>query len=118
MKTIFDEKGDLYLLGKENNKIHLHHGRIYPFVVEQAIIELQSISYASCFQVEDKVFIAVETSVKVIQDLERKIFARVSRYGFSESAVNIVFMQHIPRDSRHNSRVNYQNLREYLVGGR
>ena len=113
-----DENGNLYLLGKEDNKIQSPNGRIYPFVVEQAIIELQSISYASCFQAEDKVFIAIETSAKLSKALEGEIYDRVSRYGLSESAVKIVAMQHIPRDSRHNSKVNYQKLKDDLVTGR
>jgi len=112
-----DENGDLYLLGKENNKITIDGREIHPFVVEQAIIELQSISYVSCIQAGDKVFIAVETDMKSSRDLEEKILERAFRYGLSQTAVQIVFLSHIPRDSRHHSKVNYQKLREELAVG-
>jgi len=113
-----DENGDLYLLGKESNKIRLDNRTIHPFVVDQAIIELQSISYVACFQTGDKVCIAVETPMKSSKDLEKKIYEKISRHGLTEADVKVVFLSHIPRDLRHNSKVNYQKLRKGLAVGR
>ncbi len=113
-----DENGDLYLLGKENNRISLDGRAIQPFVVEQAIIGLPSVSYASIVQISGKVYMAVEISVKPDENLEQEILKSVSQYGLDETSVKIVFLQHIPRDSRHNSKVNYKKLRKKLTAGR
>ena len=115
---MLDENGDLYLLGKENNKIILDGKEIQPFVVEQAIIGLPSVSYASTVQIDGNVYVAVELSVKPDGNLEEEILKKASRHGLNEKAVEIVFLRHIPRDSRHNSKVNYKKLRKELKNRR
>jgi len=83
-------------------------------VVEQAIIGLSSVSYASIVQIDDKVYMAVETSGKSDENFENEIRKKATRHGLNEKSVNIVFLQRIPRDSRHNSKVNYKKLRKEL----
>jgi acyl-CoA synthetase (AMP-forming)/AMP-acid ligase II len=95
----FDENGELWLLGRYSQRIVLADNVIYPFAVEATLFEK---GYQTALIVhEGKVCLVAEKTSPAVN---------LTALGIEK----IILVESIPRDKRHNAKIDYNALREML----
>lgn len=96
----FDKNGDLWLLGRYSQKIIKNDNTLYPFAVEAALYEK---GYNTAIIMHnDKICLIVEGEKPPVKITEK--------FEIEE----IISIKAIPRDKRHNAKVDYTELRKRL----
>lgn len=95
----FDEKRDLWLLGRYSQRIVLADNVIYPFAVEATLFEK---GYQTALIVHDgKVCLVAEGTSPAVN---------MRALGIEK----VILVESIPRDKRHNAKVDYAALKELI----
>jgi olefin beta-lactone synthetase len=99
----FDETGRLWLLGRCSAKIRDERGTLYPFAVECAAMENPSIKRAAVVSLSGRRVLALEAEAPISSDeLQRSLaWAELDQ---------VVTMDRIPVDKRHNAKIDYVKL--------
>jgi olefin beta-lactone synthetase len=98
-----DAAGRLWLLGRCDGKIQDARGTLYPFAVEYAAMQTPAIRRAALAAIDGRRVLAVEGRETVSRE---EILRSLSWAALDQ----IVFLDHIPVDSRHNAKVDYVAL--------
>ncbi len=98
-----DPAGRLWLLGRCNGKIQDARGSLYPFAVECAAMQTPGIRRAAVAAVDRRRVLAIES----IEDLSRDDILRSLAWAQLDE---VVFLDHVPVDKRHNAKVDYNAL--------
>jgi acyl-CoA synthetase (AMP-forming)/AMP-acid ligase II len=95
-----DSAGRLWLLGRCNGKIQDARGSLYPFAVECAAMQTAGIRRAALAAVDGRRVLAIESTVALSRDdiLRSLSWAQLD---------DVVFLEHVPVDKRHNAKVDY-----------
>lgn len=101
-----DEK--LYLTGRCKQLIKTDNGYVSPFIVESALKEIAGVKNGTILQIKDEVVwvIEPESSGKVDESLLKGL-----KYD------RIEMIDSIPQDPRHNSKIDYEMLKQQLNKG-
>ena len=102
-----DRAGRLWLLGRCTGKIEDERGSLYPFAVECAAMQTPSIRRAALAAVEKKRVLAVEAVRPISTDALRD---SLSWAHLDE----VIQLDYVPVDKRHNAKVDYVELAEKL----
>jgi olefin beta-lactone synthetase len=102
-----DEVGRLWLLGRCAGKIQDERGTLYPFAVECAAMQTASIRRAALAAVGKRRVLAVEARGPISTDA---ILSSLSWAHLDE----VVQVEYVPVDKRHNAKVDYVALAEKL----
>lgn len=101
-----DKDNNLFLLGRVKNRFEHNGAEIYVFPIENALLEIDGIEIATVLKIRNEIVIAAETAI-AHSALEQTLKNR-----------NFVFdrliITKIPRDPRHNSKIDYDKLRKSL----
>jgi acyl-CoA synthetase (AMP-forming)/AMP-acid ligase II len=102
-----DAAGRLWLLGRCAGKIQDERGTLYPFAVECAAMQTPAIRRAALASIGKRRVLAVETSESVSPDaiLRSLSWAQLDQ---------VVSLDRIPVDKRHNAKVDYLELARKL----
>ena len=113
----FDEKGRLWLIGRVHNAIrrdgHLH----FPVRPEQILRGIEGLTSAAYVGLPDEE-LGERACVAWTAEAEADISASQIRKPLEEAGIpvdEIFYVERIPMDPRHNSKVNYSALREQLL---
>jgi acyl-CoA synthetase (AMP-forming)/AMP-acid ligase II len=98
-----DAAGRLWLLGRCNGKIQDARGTLYPFAVECAAMQTPAIRRAALAAMDGRRVLAVEGRETVSRE---DILRSLSWAALDQ----VVFLDHIPVDRRHNAKVDYVAL--------
>ncbi len=98
-----DAAGRLWLLGRCNGKIQDARGTLYPFAVECAAMQTPAIRRAALAAIDGRRVLAVEGRETVSRE---EILRSLSWAALDQ----VVFLDHIPVDRRHNAKVDYVAL--------
>ncbi len=119
-----DDQGRLWLMGRCALKISDEKGDIYPFQVEVAASELQTVRRATCLKADGKRILVVEkkhrTPFKWFSELfnfsrHAAPFSRTVGDAFSWLRFDEIRMVHsMPVDARHNSKIQYGKLEQQI----
>jgi acyl-CoA synthetase (AMP-forming)/AMP-acid ligase II len=104
-----DENGVLYLTGRCNMMIAAESGYLSPFLFENFFQTIEGVSMGTIMKVKNKLRAVIE-----LEDKSSKAFVKNK---ISKSAVNfdeIIFIKKMPRDPRHNSKIDYAKLKEIV----
>lgn len=108
----FNEAGELYLTGRCNTLFDYQGKTIAPFVYENKLQNLKGITMATVLLHDEKIVLCIELSQKpeagFVQKLEHKIAALDLTYH------EIRYIDTIPRDPRHHSKIDYEKLKKLL----
>lgn len=98
-----DAVGRLWLLGRCNGKIQDARGTLYPFAVECAAMQTPAIRRAALAAVDGRRVLAIEAGETVSpEDILRSLpWAQLDQ---------VVFLDHVPVDKRHNAKIDYVAL--------
>ena len=100
-----DENGNLYLMGRVKNRFIHNDKEIYVFPIENALLEIYGIEIGTILKRNEKVYIVLETYKNADKDtIEKDIKGKGILFD------EIIFLNKIPRDPRHNSKIDYDKL--------
>ncbi|MFN5417113.1 MAG: AMP-binding protein [Flavobacteriia bacterium] len=103
------ESGELYLAGRCSALIQYEGKIISPFVCENKLKQIESIEIATLVEINHKLLIVVELKEKSLKSDDLK--NQIHNLKIPHSA--IIFKK-IPRDPRHNSKIDYEKLKKLL----
>lgn len=110
----FDERGRLWLMGRCLAKVTVDKKDVYPFSIETRLSFEESIQRSAILQFQDRLLLLVEPKI-MAQNLN-PLRAKIEAMMVSLCQVDIHFVQHIPVDKRHNSKIDYVALRKRVSG--
>ena len=102
--------GELFLTGRCERIIYAD-GKIFsPFMYENKIAEFNGVIAGTLLRTGDKIAFVIEPEQGAVRE---KIKAEISR--FNPANFDIIFIDKMPRDPRHQSKIDYQKLEELRV---
>lgn len=102
-----DEDGKLFLMGRVKNRFEVNGKTVYVFPIENALLEITGIEIGTVIKKDDEIILCVETTLPK-EKLEQELKSR----GFVFN--KLVILKHIPRDPRHNSKIDYDKLKQIV----
>ena len=102
-----DARGRLWLLGRCSGKVQDELGTVYPFAVECAAMQNPAIHRAALAAVDGRRVLAIETEERLSADV---ILRSLSWTNLDQ----VVFLDRIPVDKRHNAKIDYVALNRKL----
>ena len=101
-----DSEGRLFLMGRVKNRFEYNGKEIYVFPIENALLEIPGIEMGTILKIKDRIVVVVETKLpaaKIEQELKNRNFE-----------FDRLIITKIPRDPRHNSKIDYDKLRNLI----
>ena len=102
-------------MGREKAEIKLENMSIYPFAVETALSFEKDIERTAITATDRKILLFAELKNKediikeeIVNEVKKRLESRLENLGLS--MVEILVIEHIPLDKRHNGKVNYTEL--------
>jgi olefin beta-lactone synthetase len=104
-----DEDGQLFLTGRCNT-IFEHQGKlVFPFLYESYLQQIEGVRMGTILKSENEVLFIVELS-----DVSKKETVTMELENLPISPISLRFLKKIPRDPRHNSKIDYGLLQKML----
>lgn len=108
-----DDEGNLFLTGRVQSLIH-HNGKIWaPFIFQNRLQSVNGIVLATIIKRNEKITAVVELKNDADKESVRKAIDQLG-LGFDD----VLFIPKMPRDPRHNSRIDYELLNTCVNGER
>lgn len=105
-----DAEGILYLTGRCNTLIHSNNTIIAPFIYENYFQSLEGVEMGTLLLINNKLTAIIEVKQeKAKQNVQNSI----TKMDIQPDAVR--FIAKIPRDPRHNSKIDYEKLKNLLL---
>ena len=108
----FDDRGQLWLVGRCNAAIRDDRGEVYPFQVEYAVSAIPGIRRAALLADNGKRLLVIETGNRPFA----VDFSKIARCVADRNIDRIVTVRHIPVDKRHGAKIDYPALRLMMLG--
>ena len=105
-----DDNGNLFLMGRVKNKFIHNDKEIYVFPIENALLEIEGIEIGTIIKHNNKIIVVVELKNQNKRD---EITNEIKSKGILFD--DIIFVNKIPRDPRHNSKIDYDKLNSNSV---
>lgn len=102
-----DENGNLFLMGRIKNKFEKDGKEYYVFPIENLLLEIEGIEIGTIMKHNNKVLLLLELKKSYKnkkQQIEESI--KSSKIIYDE----IILLDKIPRDPRHNSKIDYDKV--------
>jgi acyl-CoA synthetase (AMP-forming)/AMP-acid ligase II len=100
-----DKIGNLYLTGRCSTLITKDKKIIAPFIYESYFQSIEGVEIGTILKVNDKIIAILEINKAADKEL---VIAKIDNYG--EKIDEIKFLGAVPRDPRHNSKIDYNLL--------
>jgi len=104
-----DENGLLYLTGRCATIIHYEEHIIYPFLIENALQNINGIEIGTILHLNSEIIIVAETAMNSDKPAIAELINKL------ELPKHTFIWMNIPRDPRHHSKVDYELLRQRLL---
>lgn len=101
-----DNEGRLFLMGRVKNRFEHNDKEVYVFPIENALLEIEGVEIGTVLKIKDEIVLVVETKLPKIK-LEQELKER--NFEFDK-----LIITKIPRDPRHNSKIDYDKLKKIL----
>ncbi len=107
-----DSSGRICLHGRIRNVIHTNRGDVYSLPYEQMIMDIEGVSFASIMECDGRLFAAVEPNPD-LPESKRQELVEISKGMLVDlNPFRIFLLNRIPRDPRHNSKVDFAEFRK------
>jgi acyl-CoA synthetase (AMP-forming)/AMP-acid ligase II len=107
-----DSSGRICLYGRVKNAIHTFKGDLYSLPYEQMMMDIEGVSFASIMEVDGRLFAAVEPN-QDLPESQRQELVEIAKGMLGDlNPFRIFLMNRIPRDPRHNSKVDFTEFRK------
>ena len=101
-----DNEGRLFLMGRVKNRFEHNGKEVYVFPIENALLEIDGVEIGTVLKVNNEIVLVVETKIPK-QKFEQELKIRNFEY-------DKLIITKIPRDPRHNSKIDYDKLKKIL----
>lgn len=101
-----DNNGNLFLMGRVKNRFNYNNKEVYVFPLEQALLEIKGVKIGTIMKIKDEIIIIIETKLPY-----KNLKEELKKRGFEFDKLVIT---KIPRDPRHNSKIDYDKLRNLI----
>ncbi len=101
-----DNDGRLFLMGRVKNRFVHNNKDVYVFPIENALLEIEGIEIGTILKINEQIILVVETKIP-----QKKLEQELKNCGFNFDKLIIT---QIPRDPRHNSKIDYDKLKKIL----
>jgi acyl-coenzyme A synthetase/AMP-(fatty) acid ligase len=108
---MIDGDGNIRLFGRVKNRIQLESRLIYTLPLEKRLLEIKEVNNGTIVEVGEKRYVVVETDVDSVTDLVDNAVNEVYP-DLTDFSIRIV--ERIPRDPRHDSKIDYDKLKVML----
>lgn len=98
-----DSEGRLFLMGRVKNRFEHNGKEVYVFPIENALQEIDGIEIGTVLKIGEQIVLAVETQIP-----QPQIEQELKNLGFE---FDKFLTTKIPRDPRHNSKIDYDKLK-------
>lgn len=100
----------LYLTGRCDSIINTEEGTIAPFIVENILQDIDGISIGTIIKMNHSIYylIALNKGAE-----EEEVKSTIEKLGYHHDA--IIFLDKIPRDPRHHSKIDYNACKALLL---
>ncbi len=105
-----DETGILYLTGRCTSLINNHGKYLSPFIYENYFQSINGVETGTIFLLNNKIIAVIELKNQQKRDSVKNIIKENN-----SELDDIVFIKKIPKDSRHNTKIDYDNLSKSLL---
>lgn len=105
-----DSSGTLFLMGRCNTIIRKDHASYYPFLFENYFQTLNGVEMGTIFLLKNKVTAVIELKDKMKQAFVTNEILKKNNPSENGKVEEVLFIKKIPRDPRHNSKIDYQKL--------
>lgn len=102
-----DENGNLFLVGRIKNRFQYKDKTFYTFPIENALLEIPGVEMGTILRINSLVVIVLESKLPKEQ-LAKTLIDR----GFE---LDKLIVTKIPRDKRHNSKIDYEKLKNSII---
>lgn len=102
----FFRNNQLYLTGRCQQLIKKDGKWITPFIVENRLLEIEGVGCGTLLEIEKRLILCIESDVKIEE-----------KQLYSIPHDEIIYLEKIPRDPRHHSKIDYGKL-ELFIGKR
>lgn len=111
---IIDNDGNIFIQGRIKNRFNIKERLYYPVPFEQKLLTLREISFSCVIEHKNTLFAVIEPVKKLKKKQRIEIIREAENILKEIDPVKVIIMNKIPRDQRHNSKVNYEELRKRL----
>ena len=101
-----DSEGRLFLMGRVKNRFEHNGKEVYVFPIENALLEIDGVEIGTVLKINNEIVFVVETKI-----LKHKLEQELKKRNFEYDKLIIT---KIPRDPRHNSKIDYDKLKKIL----
>lgn len=105
-----DQNGTLYLTGRCNTLIHSNNTIIAPFMYENYFQSIEGVEMGTLLQINNKLTAIIEIKQ---EEAKQNVQNSLTKMDIQPDAVR--FISKIPRDPRHNSKIDYEKLKNLLL---
>jgi len=111
-----DEQGRLWLTGRIKDVIAFKNASLQPYPIEKALDQLSGIVRSAMIQHLDQLFVFIQEDSQAVLAQEKEISQVLSEHLFSVGLekIQLVTINEMPVDGRHNSKIDRPLLRERL----
>lgn len=109
-QRVSQRKGYAVFNGRCSTLIQKDDQTFYPFIYENYFQTIDGVELGTIILLKKKV-----TAVIELKDELKKDFVKKNIENTSDLFEKIIFLKKIPRDSRHNSKIDYEKLRLLLI---
>ncbi len=102
----FIKNGELYLTGRCAQLISKNGKLISPFIIENQLQQIMGVTMGTMLEINSKIAIILESKMG-----EKELLLLLKSFEFDE----IKLIEKIPRDPRHNSKIDYGKLKLILT---
>lgn len=104
-----DDIGKLFLFGPCKEIIHYEGTTYYPLITSYLFAQITDIAHAALLIINDRLTLVAETEQEI-----NDILLLQARQQLNLKNAAIRYVKHIPKDKRHNTKVDYDSLMKIL----
>jgi len=104
-----NENNALFLMGRCKQIIRWQNRELYPFLIEQQLKSIPGILNGTIIEFNDEPWIIIQPEM---EEMEEKILASLKNTIFSK--FKSLFVLNIPMDKRHNTKIDYEGLKQSI----
>lgn len=102
-----DENNLLYLVGRANRLLEINGKKISPFIYEYQLKQIEGVEMGTVLESKKQINIIIEPKRKSnTKSISQKLLSCSLYFD------NFIFVNKIPRDPRHHSKIDYEKLKE------
>lgn len=105
-----DKTGDLYLTGRCNTLIKINNQYLSPFIYENYFQNMTGVRNGTIIMHNNKLTAVIELKNKPQKESVKKLIKECNA-----ELEAIIFIKKIPMDPRHNSKIDYENLKKQML---